>query len=430
MILSLIRFASIFSLLLSLFVLSSCGGNGSSDPSPPVTGKKWTVMVYLDADNNLGTASMLDLEEMQTVGSSANVTFIVQHDTNGGNTKRYRVEKGSLTLLSDLGELDMSAASTLRDFVRYSATAYPADHYALIIWNHGQGWKNALQGGAVKSIFNDVDNGNPSNFLSNYYVAAALAEEESAAGFKLDILGIDACEMAVLEAAYEFRNVAKILVASQELVDYHGWYYNDLFAHMVNNPTIAPKELAKVMVESFKKFYENGGYKTQTISAFALDPLYSSDGVTSIGTLAQAVNGMALRLTSSMVDTATRAATLKQLTDVRAQVQEFDPDVLPATYVDLVHLSRLIDGADSSVEKTYKKLLLGEYHGSERPNAHGLSIVFYDRSSPYDNVVYDTDYRDYNESTRTGSRIAFLNQYQWDDMLHTYFGLQYPLKPN
>lgn len=424
------RFIAVLTLLLILFSTSSCGGNGSSDPSPPVTGKKWTVMVYLDADNNLGTASMLDLEEMQTVGSSANVTFIVQHDTNGGNTKRYRVEKGLLTLLSDLGELDMSAASTLRDFVRYSATAYPADHYALIIWNHGQGWKNALQGSRFKSIFNDVDNGNPSNYLSNYYVAAALAEAQSAAGFKLDILGIDACEMAVLEAAYEFRNVARILVASQELVDYHGWYYSDLFARLVNNPTITPKELAKAMVLSFKKFYEDGGYKTQTISAIALDPLYSNDGVTSIGTLAQTVNGMALRLASRMADTGTRSTTLKLLTDARARVQEFDQDVLPATYVDLIHLSRLIDGAGSSVETTYNKLLLGEYHGSERPNAHGLSIVFYDRSSPYDNVVYDTDYRGYNESTGTGSRIAFLNQYQWDDMLHTYFGLQYPLKPN
>jgi len=430
MIKSLIRFASITTLLLALVLASSCGGSGSSNNSPPVTGNKWTVMVYLDGDNNLTTASNLDLEEMEAVGSSANVTFIVQHDTKGGTTKRYKVEKGSLTLLADLGELDMSAGATLRDFVSFSATAYPADHYALIIWDHGQGWKAANQGNLTKSIFNDVDNGNTSNFLSNYYVAAAIAEAESAAGIKLDILGIDACEMSVIEAAYEFRNVSQILVASQELVSSYGWDYDDLFSRLVKDPAMNPKELSAAMVTSFKKYYEGAGYTDQTITALALSALYSTDGASTIGTLALDVNELALRLIVLMDDSTTRAATLTLLTNARAQVQEFDQEALPATYVDLVDLSRLLDGSNSAIEKSLDKLLLAEYHGSAKPKAHGLSIVFNDRSSPADTAVYDPDYRNYNPVTGAGSRIAFINQYNWDEMLHTYYGYQYPLKPN
>ncbi|HOI15971.1 MAG TPA: clostripain-related cysteine peptidase, partial [Geobacteraceae bacterium] len=312
------RLSTLFSLLTVLFFTASCGGGGSSSKSStPVTGNKWTVMVYLDGDNNLTSASTIDLEEMEAVGSTENVTFIVQHDTQGGTTKRYKVEKGSLTLLADLGELDMSAGSTLRDFVVESARAYPADHYALIVWDHGQGWKAASADTIAKSIFNDVDNGNRSSYLSNYYVAAALAEAESSAGIKLDIFGVDACEMAVLEAAYEFRNVAHIFVASQELVSSYGWNYSDLFGRLVNDPGMTPKEFATAMVSSFKKFYQAAGYTDQAITALALSSLYSSDGNATIGTVAVAVDDLSQRLLALMASPSTRTATLATLTSAR-----------------------------------------------------------------------------------------------------------------
>ena len=36
----------------------------------------------------------------------------------------------------------MGDASGLTDFVRFCAENYPADKYALIIWDHGTGFKN------------------------------------------------------------------------------------------------------------------------------------------------------------------------------------------------------------------------------------------------------------------------------------------------
>lgn len=406
-------------LLLLFLVTTSCGGSGSKSSPTPVTGNKWTVMIYLDADNNLGTASQLDLEEMQAVGSTANVTVIVQHDTQGGLTYRYKVEKGNLVQLANLGEMDMAQASTLRDFVTYAAGAYPADHYALILWNHGQGWKGA------KSILTDVDNGTLAP-LSNHYVKEGIA----ASGVSLDILGIDACEMSVIEAAYEFRNVAKILVASQELVSDKGWDYDDLLKRLTYDPSMSSAELAMAMVASFKKFYSASVYKDQTISALALNKQYSSDGATDITTVANAVDSLAANLMTLMADTGTRSSTLALLTSARASVQEFDETSSPATYIDLVDFVRLVSGSNSTIEQALDKILLAEYHGPERSSAHGLSVVFFDRTSPYDAVTYDTNYRDYNSSTGKGSKIEFLNQFRWDDMLHVYYGYQYPLKPN
>jgi hypothetical protein len=408
--------------LLFLLVISSCSSSGGGTP---VTGNKWTVMIYLDADNDLGPSSKFNLNQMEAVGSTQNVTVIVQLDTYGGTTKRYKVEKGSLTLLEDMGELDMSAGATLQNFVSSSVHAYPADHYALILWDHGQGWKGDSQTKVAKSMFNDYDNGNYSTFLSNYYIAAALADAQSDTGIKLDIIGIDACVMSVIEAAYEFRNVADIFVASQELVALSGWDYTDLLTRLVNNPLMTPVALSKAMVESFKNYYSNSSYTDQTLAALALNKKYSSDGVSDIVTLARAVNDLALRLTADMADSGTRAATLQLITNSRAAIQEFD-----GIYVDLVDFSRRLDGDNSPVEQEFNKIMLNEYHGTFWTNAHGLSILFFDRSSPDDTSLYDPDYRNFNPDTGTGSHLAFINEFNWDEMMHTYFSLQYPDLPN
>jgi hypothetical protein len=409
--------------LLFLLVISSC--SSSSGGGTPVTGNKWTMMIYLDGDNSLSYWSNVDLKEMQAVGSTENITVIVQQDTYGGTTKRYKVEKGSLTLLEDMGELDMSDPTTLRNFVSSSVNAYPADHYALILWDHGEGWKGASQTMVAKSMFNDYDNGKFTTYMSNYDLAAALTNAQSDTEIKLDIIGIDACEMDLIEAAYEFRNVADIFVASQELVALEGWDYTDLLTRLVNNPGMTPVALSKAMVESFKNYYTNSSYTDQTLAALALNKKYSSDGVSDIVTLAQSVNDLALRLTADMADSGTRAATLALLTNSRAAVQEFD-----LIYVDLVDFSRRLDGNNSPVEQEFNKILLNEYHGTLWPNAHGLSILFFDRSSPDDTSLYDPDYRNFNPDTGTGSHLAFINEFNWDEMMHTYFSLQYPDLPN
>ena len=415
------RFFALASLLL-LASIVSCGDSGGGSHKPPVTGNQWTIMIYLDADNDLNSWANLDIREMMEIGSTENVTIILQLDSRNVTTKRYKVEKGLLTLLADLGELDMASGETLRDFVSDTISGYPAEHYALLIWDHGQGWKGTA---ATKSIFNDYDNGKFNYYLSNYYIAGALADARSETGVKLDILGIDACNMSVIEAAYEFRNAADILVASQELVSAYGWDYDDLLLRLSRKPDATPVELAQAMVHSFREYYSNSPYATQTIAAMALDKKYSVDGSADISTLAAAVNNLALSLSALMADSATQAAILDLLTVSRANVREFE-----YIYVDLIDFCSGLVGDDTAVEQEFNKILLAEYHGAEQTDAHGLSIVFFDRSTPGDELVYDPSYRNFDEETLTGSLIGFINEFHWDEMMHEYFALQYPDLPN
>jgi hypothetical protein len=48
---------------------------------PPIDNTaEWTVMIYLDSDNNLESAGINDINEMEMVGSSSDVKIVVQVD--------------------------------------------------------------------------------------------------------------------------------------------------------------------------------------------------------------------------------------------------------------------------------------------------------------------------------------------------------------
>lgn len=375
-------------------------------------------MVYMDADNNLSSTSPYDLNEMEEVGSTDNVNIIVQYDVPGGTTRIYKVEKGGLTLLSDLGEKDMASGDTLRDFISYGAQNFPAEHYSLILWDHGNGWKSPGLRAQKRSIFIDQDNG--TDFLSNYYVANAIKSAADASGIKIDILGIDACIMATIEAAYEFRNSASILVASQDLIQNKGWDYKDLLGRLAANTGMTPQELATNMVESYKQYAESPsyGWGDQTISAISLG--------SGVENLAKEVDALAQGLKTKMEDPSTRDAALALITGSRDAVQEFDLVTSPGTYADLYDFSRLIEGESASIQTALKNITIAEYHGTQRPQAHGLSIVFYDLPFAQQYSVYDSDYINYDQTTGKGSRIGFINDFSWDEMMHTYFNYQYP----
>jgi len=119
---------------------------------------KWTFMVYLSADNDLEQFGIADFNEMETVGSTADVQIIVQfdrsprYDESNGNwtdTRRYRVvqDLNSTTISSpvvqNIGEVNMGDPQSLVDFVQWAKQNYPADHYCLVLWDHGGGWKAA-----------------------------------------------------------------------------------------------------------------------------------------------------------------------------------------------------------------------------------------------------------------------------------------------
>jgi hypothetical protein len=130
---------------------------------------EWTLMVFLNGDNNLESFAVDDFMEMSQVGSldatdgtkRPIVNVVTQFDRirpagggrdrtdkrygNWGGTLRFRVTKGMeptpANAVQDLGEVDMGKGENLSQFVSWARTNYPARRYMLVLWDHGQGWR-------------------------------------------------------------------------------------------------------------------------------------------------------------------------------------------------------------------------------------------------------------------------------------------------
>ena len=116
--------------------------------------KAWTVMVYIDGDNNLEDYVVKDIEtELSALGSNASVNVVCIADRGPGydksrgdwqTTKLFYCTQGMLadaaSAVADWGERNMGDKQTLIDFVGWAKTNYPATNYLLAFWDHGYMW--------------------------------------------------------------------------------------------------------------------------------------------------------------------------------------------------------------------------------------------------------------------------------------------------
>ena len=71
---------------------------------------------------------------------------------------------------------------------------------------------------------------------------------------KLDLLGFDGCLMGMLEAAYELKDVAKVMVASEGNIPASGWSYETVLAPIKSNSCLTPEEFAISIVDQYPQF--------------------------------------------------------------------------------------------------------------------------------------------------------------------------------
>ncbi len=250
------------------FVLGGNGQGNSAGATVPLEDAEWTVMVYLDGDNNLESFALSDLAEMEAVGSVDGVNVIVLMDTyaaipgthwylmDGPNEHHIELVDGVYQSHCDCdlvaggcpGELNMGDPATLTYFVETAMASAPADHYMLDLWDHGGGWY-----GLCTDDTGDEDGVRDSLSLDETANAIDAALPE---GVKLDIIAYDACFMGCIEAAYENRNVADYMVASITTVPGAGWDYTMFLNYMHLLDKMDPGLVCEVAVDAYIDSYE------------------------------------------------------------------------------------------------------------------------------------------------------------------------------
>jgi len=212
---------------------------------------KWTVMIYLDGDNNLESSAINDVLEMASVGSNEDVSIVIMfdrseyYDTSYNDwtyTRIFYVVKGfepyPYNALENLGEQNMGDPNTLYSFVTYVIENYPSDKYILVLWDHGSGWEGCC-----------LDDSHNSDILDTWEIRLALNWVKSDyPNFHLDIIGFDACLMASLEAAYEIYNeFTDFMVASEETEPGDGWPYDEILDLIKSYPDLSSDEIADLI---------------------------------------------------------------------------------------------------------------------------------------------------------------------------------------
>src|SRR5712691_2124163 len=243
----------VFAVLACAGAALACSGGGSGGGSPAVTPKGWTVLVYMVADNNLESFAIPNLQQMATVGSSDNLRIVVELDRSlrystspigniaaSATTKRLLVQNGSFQQISDLGNLDTANPATLADFIQWGIRTYPSQNYALVLWDHGGGWKYGFG--------EDEPTG---HMLGLAQMQQALKRGLAAAGVsKLQILGFDACLMSTFEVMQALQPYATYLVASEETEPGAGWDYTRLVPAR-DSAAVEAVTLAKGIVDGY-----------------------------------------------------------------------------------------------------------------------------------------------------------------------------------
>jgi hypothetical protein len=242
--------------------------------------KEWTIMVFVNAKNNLESYGLKDVNEMEMIGSNDKVNIVVElgridgYSTEDGNwtgCRRLFIQKDNDTnkinspVIMKNDKCDMGSWEYLSDFAKWSMSKYPAKKYTLIVWNHGSGWsKNSSIFESNKGISYDDET---NNHITTPQLKSALEKIG-----KIDILGMDACLMQMAEVAYEVKDYVNYVVASEETEPGDGYTYNTWLDPLIKKPAMSQAELSKAMVDSYGDHYQsiNQGATQSAIDATKL----------------------------------------------------------------------------------------------------------------------------------------------------------------
>ena len=233
----------IWGLMLALAIIATLASlpGGAQAPTPA----KWTIMVYMCADNWTEGAAIGVVNRMEETALSIytpEVNVVVQLDritppvpetwddnSNGGwdTCHRFKITQdinadpediysdSDPLLLNDLGEVDMTDPWELADFVAWAKTNYPADHYALVMWDYSDFWSTRYLGTEPVRCFMEDDTFPSFMHMTIADLKTGLSWASDALGKKIDLVVFDSDYMALMETICATYEDASYLVASE-----------------------------------------------------------------------------------------------------------------------------------------------------------------------------------------------------------------------
>ncbi len=232
-----------------------------------------TILAYIvgsDLESELALATD-DLNEMLAANLNSSVNLILQ--TGGtenwqndwmtdGATQRFQVTDDEIIHLSTLENSLMSHPDTLSNFLRWGVTAYPAQRYIALFWDHGEGTLNGF----------GVDEMNDRKTLSLGEMSRAFKW----ADVTFETVIFDACLMGTLTNAHILSEYADYLLASEDLMTLKGLYYTNFLNALSNESKISVEDMSDIIITDY---LTNSKRESWEQAAFSLIDLSKMDDV-------------------------------------------------------------------------------------------------------------------------------------------------------
>jgi Clostripain family len=238
----------------------------------PQTMVPWTILVYGHGDHNLSNSLLRDMREMQAATLGEAVQVLVVADFNSSlviagsddvyfpeGVGLYRVlgDNADLALLANGDEANLDDPEVLADLVGTVFKAFPSERRGLILWDHGGGWEGGFGSDTQNGT---VENPEP---MSVQDVALGVRTGLKRAGLKtsetLDFFAFDTCLLGAVEAAFAFKDVAKVYIADAEIDYGNGWDYERSFSNIAAHPSASTIELARSEVSHWDAHHAEAG---------------------------------------------------------------------------------------------------------------------------------------------------------------------------
>ncbi|UCE45113.1 MAG: hypothetical protein JSU93_06940 [Methanobacteriota archaeon] len=243
-------------MLLSLAAPITVSGPVLSAPDA----SSWTIMVYMAADVTDSLPWQLDINEMEAAEQAVGTNVIVLADPPGASdTMLLKIEHDDDLMNSEIissaiddegaiiqgeGDVNTGSPDTLRNFIVFSASEFPADNLVLILWGHGNGWRGLCPDGVDPLTLPEL--------------RSALVTAEDAIGRGLDLLILDVCAGATMELAYEIQGCVNLIVGSELSVPAAGFPYMDILNALAAAPHQSPTALGTSVAELYLEWGDYG----------------------------------------------------------------------------------------------------------------------------------------------------------------------------
>lgn len=389
--------------------------------------KQWAIIVYMAADNDLRSFSLYNIKQMVSIGSNENIHILIHLDIRLNNnqkvTRRYYIEKNKIIHVNvndpSSQQMDSGDPQTLISCCKWAIENYPAENYALILWNHGTGIIDPLRGRIINPAelftFNPIlkkfeldrsigfldfidmlDNDSrgicwdntTGNYLTNQKLDYALNEIcSNHLHDKFSIIGFDACLMSMLEITNIVKKYAYYMVGSQEVELGTGWDYAKVLEPFLDGSLDTPS-FAKHIVAMFEKAYIS---ITNDFTQAALNLEHIQELENNVHAVAELLYTCLSKQKNNTVRNAIKASRNKLL------CTHFDEP----SYIDLHHFysnlqsnvrhfTLINDQEEHHIKKKLivliehgksliKQIVIANAAGSNLKNARGISIYFPER---------------------------------------------------